>query len=293
MNLEPFFYYARARHQITVNRKLGKPREDWTSDPILQRYRFTSVFRELDKTTAWFAEHFREPWRNQPEVLLGTVVFRMLNRIEVGEAIFCQNDMFSNGAAFFDFVENGDVRILRKAIKALIPSGPYVTGAYIITSYPGMPKLDGVLEIIKRFYKGRDWERILESNDRTLHGVWETLKSNAFFGGFHSYEIVTDLRHTYLLENASDINLWANIGPGCRRGLARIIYGKKRAPKKMSETECLDAMATILESSRSPEHWPRKWPVWEMREVEHTLCEWDKYERVRLNEGRPRGVFSK
>ena len=62
------------------------------------------------------------------------------------------------------------------------------------------------------------------------------MKSNAFFGGFHSYEIVTDLRHTYLLENASDINLWANIGPGCRRGLARIIYGQKRAPKKMSET---------------------------------------------------------
>ena len=33
-----------------------------------------------------------------------------------------------------------------------------ILGAYIITSVPGMPKLDGVLEIIKRFYKGRDWQ---------------------------------------------------------------------------------------------------------------------------------------
>jgi hypothetical protein len=28
-----------------------------------------------------------------------------------------------------------------------------------------------------------------------------------------------------------------------------------------------------------------------MREVEHTLCEFDKYERVRTGEGKPRGVY--
>jgi hypothetical protein len=33
------------------------------------------------------------------------------------------------------------------------------------------------------------------------------------------------------------------------------------------------------------------WPAWEMREVEHTLCEFDKYERARLGEGKPRGVY--
>jgi hypothetical protein len=33
------------------------------------------------------------------------------------------------------------------------------------------------------------------------------------------------------------------------------------------------------------------WPSWEMRDVEHTLCEFDKYERIRLGEGRTRGVY--
>jgi hypothetical protein len=33
------------------------------------------------------------------------------------------------------------------------------------------------------------------------------------------------------------------------------------------------------------------WPIWEMREVEHTLCEFDKYMRVVNGEGFPRGRY--
>ena len=32
-------------------------------------------------------------------------------------------------------------------------------------------------------------------------------------------------------------------------------------------------------------------PRLEMREIEHCLCEFDKYERVRLGEGRPRSKY--
>ncbi len=30
------------------------------------------------------------------------------------------------------------------------------------------------------------------------------------------------------------------------------------------------------------------WPPLELREIEHSLCEFDKYERVRLGEGKPK-----
>ena len=29
----------------------------------------------------------------------------------------------------------------------------------------------------------------------------------------------------------------------------------------------------------------------DMRTIEHSLCEWDKYERVRLGQGKPRSLF--
>ena len=88
-----FFDYAQQRHAITLRRAAGMPREEWTDDPILRQYRFTCVFRELDKTTAWFRKFVRDPMRSKPEVLLATVVFRLLNRIEVGEAMFNQLDI--------------------------------------------------------------------------------------------------------------------------------------------------------------------------------------------------------
>lgn len=302
MKVKPFFDYARARHQVYLNRAAGMPQEDWTKDPILKKYRFTNVFRELDKTTVWFKKFAREPMRNDPvKVLLATVVFRLLNRIEVGEAIFCQTSLErgQNETAFDMFVEEGgDTRILKRAIKAALPRGPYVTGGYIITSPPGMSKLDGMMKIISMFYKS-NWRDITTIHEPSLQEVWQHLKGNKFFGPFHSYEMVTDLRHTILLDRAPDIMTWANIGPGCRRGLARLIYGQKKAPKKMSEAECLERMAEILASSRSQAYWHQSsgkrkadWPAWEMREVEHTLCEYDKYCRVKNGEGRPRGVFS-
>lgn len=315
-----FFKYARRRHQIYLDRAAGKPRP-WTRDPILSTYRFTNVFRELDKTTVWFRENVRDPLRDEPEVLLATVVFRMLNRIEVGEAVFCQRDMIDhNRTAFEEFVKDGNVKHLKRAIKTTVPRGPYVTGAYIISTPPGLAKLDGALSVIGGF-ADYDWDRALLSpttwkslakymqrDQWTLRQAFNALSEVPYFGSFHSYEIVTDLRHTNLLRAASDVNTWANVGPGAARGLNRI-YGREMSDGgkrvgKVSVQQMLEEMQEILRASRDAVHWPQhgkstrklaqnvsQWPKWELRDVEHTLCEFDKYERVRLGQGRPRGVY--
>ena len=75
------------------------------------------------------------------------------------------------------------------------------------------------------------------------------------------------------------------------RGLNRL-HGRDKnhsQPKHVFICE----MRQLLEASQSYEHWPNtdEFPPLEMREIEHTLCEFDKYERVRLGEGRPRGVY--
>lgn len=330
-----FFKYARARHGVYLNRMSGAPRP-WSKDPIFEEHRFTNVFRELDKTTVWFREKVREPMRDKPEVLLATVLFRLLNRIEVGEAIFCQGILplgrfktvqgrYREYLTAWDvFYASGEVSELRRAIKNAIPNGPYCTGAYIISSPPGYAKLDGVLRVVKKFYDDSGWREWLNndpaSNECSLEAAWEFLKENDYFGPFHSYEIVTDLRHTALLCDAPDIMTWANPGPGARRGLNRV-HGRDVKDKTVNRNGLIEEMGELLEYSKMPELWPQwnpgkvggyfnadkesrnngkpwpgplgkdAWPAWEMREVEHTLCEFDKYERVRLGEGRPRGVY--
>lgn len=294
---EAFFRYARARHQITMDRAANKPRP-WTSDPILSKYRFTNVFRELDRTTTWFRDNVRGPMRDDNNILLATVVFRMFNRIEVGEAIFCDDKLLDGHSAFDEFlVKKNDVSVLRKAIlRRLGKKGPFVTGAYIISSPPGYTKLDGVLEVIRRFTRNSDYQHWLGNdpagNECSLEAAWEWLRENEYFGPFHSYEIVTDLRHTRLLDHAPDIMTWANIGPGCRRGASRVLNRQwRREQSKADDAEVRSTMAKLLSLSRKPIMWPKDWPAWEMRDVEHTLCEFDKYERVRTGEGRPRGVY--
>jgi hypothetical protein len=306
--VERFFAYARARHECYL-KKQSEP--DWvTADKILAKYRFTNVFRELDKTTVWFREKVRDPMnaKRDPNIMLATVAFRLLNRIQTGEAMFCDDDLLGGHSAFDEFARTGNVRPMVKAIKARCGRGPYVTGGYIISSPPGYPKLDGMMEVIKGFYSGiHEWDRaggqavgkdvataLLANNpgDYTLEHTWDWMRKFDYLGVFHSYEIVTDLRFTYLLENAPDIMTWANPGPGARRGANRV-NGRDKKDHSADRLQLIDEMAELLVYSKDKALWPRSktHSKWEMRDVEHTLCEFDKYERVRNGEGRPRGVY--
>jgi hypothetical protein len=49
-NIERFFYWINERHRIYEAKAAGQP-WPWTADWILQKYKFTNAFRELDKTT--------------------------------------------------------------------------------------------------------------------------------------------------------------------------------------------------------------------------------------------------
>lgn len=313
-----FFAYARKRQQILLDRRSGKP-APWTDDRVLRRYPFCNVFREDDRTTRWFREHVREPLQDRPEVLLATVVFRMFNRIETGEAIFCDDDLIDESSAFFEFAKTGKTTTMKRAIVSRIGmKGPYVTGSYIISTPTGYSKLDGVLEILRRFWKDqREWEGlgagimdtmgwggeegaavILECNDMSLEDTWKWLGKFDYLGRFHAYEIVTDLRHTALLERAPDKDTWANPGPGARRGLNRVL-GRHYKDKRLTRAEQIALMRELLVSSRDATMWPsalskkllEDWPRWELRDVEHTLCEFDKYERMRLGQGRSKRLF--
>lgn len=223
-----------------------------------------------------------------------------------------------------------DVNILRQVILAHCGDGPYVTGAYIIKTPDGYNKLNGVLQCIEWFMEqehkidsGKDevlvgWQQATQTwidypGDVSLRQAWDWLRQFPYLGDFMAYEIVTDLRWS-LLSEAPDIMTWANPGPGATRGIGRVFYDEKNKFNQHRDKPFLiESMQYLLEASRGSGHWPQRvpgtgwshncnfedvfpadetaWPSWEMRDVEHTLCEFDKYERVRTGEGTPRGRF--
>lgn len=220
--------------------------------------------------------------------------------------------------------------VLEAGIRAFCGDGPYVTGSYIIKTPDGYNKLDGVLWCLVRFMTERhpmsgirtsegtdeglsymDVSRMLVSGEGCISAemLWGWLRQFPYLGDFMAYEIVTDLDQTFRF---ADRLTWANPGPGATRGLGRVFYGDRDHYRPNQKRLLNELMQVLLGNSNDPENWPvpdgsgykslqqfflekegvdQSWPAWDMRTVEHTLCEFDKYERVRTGEGRPRQVF--
>lgn len=268
---------------ISSNGLLMKP---WTADEIIAGSKFTNVFRELDRGTIALRrmeERFgaHDPKRGmgptQRALLLWNVYwYRMLNREEHADA-----GPFT------------DAKQLRRLV---MTAAPLFTSAHQTWLPKGCGPGVGVrrvyAETFRKLYGKR--EELLKAieGSGTLEGAFEIVMASATgIGPFIAYEIVTDLQRT-ILRGAPDQLTWCNInrGGGSARGLRRI--GMKEG------VESCRRLLDIAYQNAEPhvtQHLPLHLggrgvaPLFRIREVEHSLCEFDKYERVRTGLGTVRG----
>lgn len=289
MSYKDFFEYACKRERVRLAREYGQPRP-WTEDTILQNYRFCNIFREDDKTTRWIREHINHGTMGE-RLLQAIVIARWFNRIETLERLL-QPIPDIRGTLSLNMFNRWDSNVARKR---LLGVSPLVTGAYIVKTPAKMSKLEGVIWCLEHLLGAANMmQYTFKEAEVTLENATEHLCTYPYLGPFMAYEIVTDLRHTPILESASDIMTWANPGPGAVRGYGRVVTGDRNYYNRHSKHDkkiVILGMRGLLAMSKSPGYWPSYWRAWEMREVEHTLCEFDKYERARLGEGRPKQRF--
>jgi len=274
--LDLYFYWIHERELIRIAKEHLNLEPPWTDDEILQKYKFCQVFREEDRTTRWFKRHIRNVWRDDPEVLMATVIFRWFNFIETGRTLIRHNLHIEWDR--------------KKAIEEITKQDKWVTGAYIVKTPNRMDKVTGVAECISHMWSDREKlvDQILATE--SLEKSWEILRDYPYMGPFMAYEVITDLRHTYLLRDAKDILTWANAGPGAMRGLNRLAgrdldFSRRSHPWN-------DEMRELWEISRERLN-PNLIDLsrFEMREIEGGLCEFDKYSRILNEEGRTRSVY--
>lgn len=273
---ERFLYWIRERHQIYLRRKAGLPKP-WTDDEILQSIFFTNPYRENDKTTVWFRENIRGPLQNNAKVLFATVAFRWFNYIPTGHALLRAN-----------LLENWDAAKCKRLLHSMQAKGDQIfTGAFMIPAVPGTNKIEHVCECLKPIWRDRKElaEKIL--GGQTMENAHSLLTDYPWLGGFMAYEVVCDLRYTYLLRDAPDKMTWCNPGPGCARGLLRLngvsLAGKPAAHGCRPPTDWQQQIVKLLATVRKA---LPKMPTFELREIEHSLCEWDKFERAMWGDGK-------
>jgi len=280
-----FWYWINERHRIYLKKEVGGHPKPWTDDPILRDYKFTNAFRQLDRGTIWLTDEFIGPhWDDDAGLIVANVAwYRMFNYWGTG--------------AYLGWQTAWNPGLVKRDLHANMKAGYQVfTNAHIIWSEEGMPKIDAIVDYAAAVWADRNRIASICLSNR-LESVFTQLNEYRGIGGFQAYEIVTDLRHTRLLENATDINTWANMGPGAKRGLLRLGLPAKNAK------EGLASMGQLLGRSMFSK-WggDRPWvdelrlgahvPILELRDIEHSLCEFDKYCRVKFGEGEPRMKYN-
>ncbi len=298
--------FMRERHNIYLRRRNGQP-GPWTEDPILQNGRFCNIFRELDTVTQWIDANIRKPYADHEHLWFMLCIARYINWPPTLHHLISG---IRNGAwpdrHYFDC---GDIT---QGLEGVAKTGEKVyTGAYMIRaeSDPKAPWYNwSKHRYIAEIVLGRLWEdrEVIsdlfnygnqnaltdEGAQISLQQIWKLFQHPRYigWGPFMAYEVVTDLRHTRYLQHAPDIMTWANAGPGAIRGLNRL-YGRELNAKPPGAQTNDEMRCAMMELNAHAALWPSIWPRLEMRDVEHTLCEFDKYERVRLGEGKMRSKY--
>jgi hypothetical protein len=273
MDFLPFCSFIKDRHAIYERRTAGKPKP-WTKDPILQQYRFCNVFRELDTVTIWIRKHWREPMCNDPDVWFAMVVARIVNWPDTLKLI---DDPVPWNAKRF-------VQVIRNQQSA---SKKAYTGAYIVSTNGSTQEKSQYLadRVLTPMWQARKQLRPVASD--TLSSYFDRLHEFDGMGGFMAGQVVADLKYLAPLRSASDWSTWARSGPGSRRGLARVVGRWPDA--RWNEKEWHETLMELMARCSKP---LRGMPEIHAQDLQNCLCEYDKYCRVKLGEGRPRSRYN-
>jgi len=266
-------YWIVERHKIWHLKNIGEPKP-WTKDPIFQRYKFCNVFRQLDKGTVALTKMLEsaEYYSSLDLIFFNVIWYRLFNWHEHATALGFVNDY----------------RALEEYIMNRAKTGQQIfTSAHMTHGKFYEDKHVTYLKACKQVWDNIDLYTKSIINAGTMEEAFNELLGLPMIGRFVGYEIVCDLRFTPLLDHATDVLTWANMGPGAQRGLKRL-----RMPHK-NQSEGLKSMRKLWKKimiSTIRHLMTTNWSF-ELREVEHSLCELDKYQRVKMNEGKPRQKY--
>lgn len=267
-----------------------------TEDPILQKFRFCNVRREDDRVTTWIRQNIIERWPDHQYLWLMLAIARTINWPPTLECLINCADIgaWPSDPSFSPALLGETMQEYKNLGNKLY------TGAYMIRA-PSSPselyftwsKQRYIAEIvIGRLWETRDRiEGVIDYDGRSSQETWEYLQRPEFvgWGPFMAYQLVVDLQHTRYLRDAPDVQTWAAAGPGTLRGLNRWQEAATDAPLK--QADALDLLLELRQTLDAPGALAPWVGQLDLSDVCNVMCEFDKYERVRLGQGRPRALY--
>ena len=271
MRVKELVAFIKAREAVRLAKEAGKPKP-WTKDAILQTYRFCNVHREDDAVTRWVADNIRKPLAKHPDLWFALIVARLLNLPASIEAIDEHILPFNPKQFMADLHSRVDYGLKN------------FNAAYIVsTNGLAMDKVEYITNnVLNPAWVNRELVRPTKKD--TLTSFAKRLNDLNGMGSFLTGQVVADLKYTKPLDAADDWWTFALSGPGSRRGLNRV-FGldlKFKMPEYKWHEHLMRLQREVNARLPEPLH---------AQDLQNCLCEFDKYERIRLGEGRPKQLY--
>lgn len=260
------------RHAIHT-RKVTGAEWPWTSDVILQQYRFCNVYRQLDTQTQLIQAGWLQGLAH-PDLWFVATVARFPNYWPSISELQYPLPRFSTS----DFK-----RVMHKREESGLK---YFSSAYLLHSGDRGSKIDYVADkVLLPAWLAR--ARLRPRVGDTLQDFAARLTTLRSVGGFMAGQIVADTKFFCpVLTQANDWWTWAVSGPGSRRGMNRVWGRQLLQPWK--EVDWLTKLQALqVQVSKALPDLPRI----SAQDLQNCLCEYDKYQRVLLGEGKPRSGY--
>lgn len=326
--LHEFFITLYERQRIWKRRFIEKRPRPWTDDPILSDYKFTNVYRELDRNSQWMIRNILlDDGLTLKDLIWKMMVFRFFNNPETfefdpsespstGDLIadkgFTSAKRWRNGIPGYDEYGENEFAGLIASVRAK-GLNPYTT-AYLINSQatPGksrdycythlvIPTLHKCLDrLITTVVRARQPRHIIEYL-RTLPAVADFI-AHEFYQDFTYIPRYTPRK--FMRFTADD---YTNVGPGAAVGIRLIFPSTKRGKEQRRAIYRLRDMAKErLEEIAVENGEPMPYVEWDkerseyvvsgefnltLHQIEMWLCEYQKYWKMKHGVGKPRSRF--
>lgn len=264
--LDELNYWMTERQKIHDCKESGQLKP-WTEDRIFRMFKFCNVKREDDRVTQWFAHN----WRNE----------RYQDHMNFVPALmFGRTINWPATLEFIGFPYEWDKDKVCQRLDAYQSRGNKVyTGAYMITAGPpGVRKNLWVTTNADTYFGYPP-----KLDPTSIQRSWEAIIAGKYpcVGPFIAGQIIADLKHTKVLRDAKDWWVWASLGPGSARGLNRL-HGRPLTnliPQPKGLAEMREIRVALGRADLC------------LQDVQNCLCEFDKYQRVKLGQGKPRSSY--
>ena len=290
--VDAFWKFIYDRHLIWYKRFVLKQEAPWTNDPVMLAFKFTNVYRELDRGTIYLLDNILD-CGSEMEQVFNIIFYRMFNRIEtynrVGRQTLFESKVNPGKMAWRNRKDTWET--LGQAYAA---GAPLWTDAHMVCAYehfPGANKFERFQYIFKQVLGALPSLFETIKTAKSLGTIHKALTAIPGIGPFNAYEIEVDI--SYARWNNLSEDEWVNPGPGCQRGLKALFPGIK-------PNECTQVIH-VLRQVQVEEFTRMKLPFAEiayqekeltLRNIEHCLCEYFKLYKARTGTGRPRNKFT-